>query len=138
MNRSAITLRVSGPVPGSESADAAAVAALIRELHARTILHVAHPTAEQPTDVADPTGRKGTTLGTLAELVVTGLFSATTVAALAQVIIAFVQRGAARQITLRDGRRTLTISDPNEETERMVADWLGVPPTRNGVGSGAD
>lgn len=150
MNSSAITLRVSGPVPGSESADAAAVAALIRELHARTILHVAHPTGEQPSDVtdpgdgtqpidvADPTGRKGTTLGTLAELVVTGLFSATTVAALAQVIIAFVQRGAARQITLRDGRRTLTISDPDEETERMVADWLGVPPTRNGAGSGAD
>jgi hypothetical protein len=82
-------------------------------------------------------GRKGLG-GPLAELVVTGLFSAATVAAVAQVAVAFLQRGAARRITFRDGRRTLTISAASEETERMVAEWLGVPPTQSGVESGAD
>lgn len=141
MNGGVVTLTVSGPVPHDRHGDAEAATALIRELHARTILHVARPDGADPAgpvSPAGPVGGKGGGLGTLAELVVTGLFSATTVAALAQVIIAFVQRGAARQITLRDGRRTLTISDPDEQTERMVADWLGVPPTRNGAGSGAD
>ncbi|MEE6257867.1 hypothetical protein [Plantactinospora sonchi] len=162
MNSGVITLMVSGPVPGSERGDAEAATTLIRELHARTILHVARPETDDRgstppgagtgsdvgtaagtggrggTPSGGPVRGKGTGLGTLAELVVTGLFSATTVAALAQVIIAFVQRGAARQITLRDGRRTLTISEPTEETERMVAEWLGVPPTQTGAGSGAD
>lgn len=124
--------------------------ALLRELHARTILHVdradvgARPdddvpdSAGLPQERAEPARGKGGPLGSLAELVVTGLFSATTVAALAQVIVAFIQRGAARRITLRDGRRTLTISDPSEETEQLVAEWLGVPPTQSGAGSGGD
>ncbi|MEN3611649.1 hypothetical protein [Plantactinospora sp. ZYX-F-223] len=82
--------------------------------------------------------RKGGAAGSLAELVVTGLFSASTVAALAQVAVAFLERGAARRITLRDGRRTLTISAPSEDTEQMVVEWLGVPPTQSGPGPGAD
>ncbi|MFC6017937.1 hypothetical protein ACFP2T_17180 [Plantactinospora solaniradicis] len=212
MNSGVITLVVSGPVPGSVRGDAESATALFRELHARTILHVARPDVDEPTrggesfggesfgggessggesfgvgDVGDPAGRTGDpagrtgdpagrtgdpagrtgdpagrtgdpagpaetaerlsrlgypgpkgTAGALAELVVTGLFSATTVAALAQVAVAFVQRGAARRIILRDGRRSLTISAPSEETERMVTEWLGVPPTQSGAGSGAD
>lgn len=153
MNSGVITLVVSGPVPGSPYGDAESTTALIRELHARTILHVARPGAGD--DVAggptlldagestaltgrpDPLGRKGG-VAPLAELVVTGLFSATTVAALAQVTVAFVQRGAARRITLRDGRRTLTISSASEETERMVVEWFGTPPTQSGARPGAD
>jgi hypothetical protein len=177
MNSGVITLVVSGPVPGSVRGDAESATALFRELHARTILHVARPDVDEPPgdgesfrsgesfgasevgnaagaagpagDAAGPAeaaerlsrlghpGPKGTA-GALAELVVTGLFSATTVAALAQVAVAFVQRGAARRIILRDGRRTLTISAPTEETEQMVTEWLGVPPTQSGTGSGAD
>ncbi|ROT31670.1 hypothetical protein [Micromonospora sp. HM5-17] len=147
MNSGALTLVITGPVPGSERGDAEAAMALLTELHARTILNVDRPGADDHRGVegsaglpgsGGSAGRKGLALGPLAELVVTGLFSATTVTALAQVIVAFVQRGAARRITLRDGGRTLTISDPDEETERMVVEWLGVPPIRNGVGSGAD
>jgi|GEM_PF-2880014 hypothetical protein len=160
MNSSAITLVVTGPAPHSGRGDAAAASALLRELHARTILHVDQvtggPDGDADVSLPDPgrlpeqvdrgdvpdsrtsAARKGAGPGSLAELVVTGLFSATTVTALAQVVIAFVQRGAARRITLRDGGRTLTISDPDEETERMVTEWLGVPPQRNGAGSGAD
>ncbi|MFY1668676.1 hypothetical protein ACN27G_01755 [Plantactinospora sp. WMMB334] len=151
MNGGALTLVVSGPVPGSERGDAESASALARELHTRTILHVARPGADDSpaaarSGLADPAGdigpgplgRKGGGAGTMAELVVTGLFSATTVAALAQVAVAFVERGAARRIVLRDGRRSLTISAPREETEQMVVEWLGVPPTQSGAGSGAD
>lgn len=69
----------------------------------------------------------------------TGFFSATTVAAIAQVAVAFVRRGAARQITLRDGRRSLSITDPSDETERAVREWLtALKRDRTGAGSGAD
>ncbi|GAA3754704.1 hypothetical protein GCM10022225_44340 [Plantactinospora mayteni] len=161
-----LTLVVSGPVPGSARGDAESASALARELHTRTILHVVRPGVDDqlvrpgvedpavppgpdpprdPGDLPDLAGfgrgtgpftRKGGGAGSLAELVVTGLFSATTVAALAQVAVAFLERGAARRITLRDGRRTLTISAPSEDTEQMVVEWLGVPPTQSG--SGAD
>ncbi|WP_331209898.1 hypothetical protein [Plantactinospora veratri] len=163
MNGGVLTLVVSGPVPGSTRGDAESASALARELHTRTILHVVRPGVDDPTVPPDPspqepdsppdlgdlpgggyggTGpavRKGGAAGSLAELVVTGLFSATTVAALAQVAVAFLERGAARRIVLRDGRRTLTISAPGEDTEQMVVEWLGVPPTQSGTGSsGAD
>ncbi|GIG86138.1 hypothetical protein [Plantactinospora endophytica] len=158
MNGGPLTLVVSGPVPGSARGDAESASALARELHTRTILHVARPGVDDPAPPFSPDersepdeqqaepggsgtsllGRKGGGVGSMAELVVTGLFSATTVAALAQVAVAFVARGAARRITLRDGRRTLTITAPSEDTEQMVVEWLGVPPTQSGTGSGAD
>ncbi|MEO3928993.1 hypothetical protein ABGB07_34810 [Micromonosporaceae bacterium B7E4] len=168
MNAGVLTLVVSGPVPGSARGDAESASALARELHTRTILHVVRPGVDDPTAPSDPDTapdpeappepgglpgrgdlpdlggfggaftRKGGSAGSLAELVVTGLFSASTVAALAQVAVAFLERGAARRITLRDGRRTLTISAPGEDTEQMVVEWLGVPPTQSGPGSGAD
>ncbi|MEQ4303915.1 hypothetical protein ABNF97_21460 [Plantactinospora sp. B6F1] len=146
MNAGVLTLVVSGPVPGSARGDAESASALARELHTRTILHVVRTGVDEPAVSPDlagfggtgPSARKGGAAGSLAELVVTGLFSATTVAALAQVAVAFLERGAARRITLRDGRRTLTISAPGEDTEQMVIEWLGVPPTRNGTGRGAD
>ncbi|MFY1690360.1 hypothetical protein [Plantactinospora sp. WMMB782] len=150
MNAGVLTLMVSGPVPGSPRGDAESASALARELHTRTILHVVRSGVDDPAGPPDPAppprpGRsdpapshKGGGPGSLAELVVTGLFSATTVAALAQVAVAFVERGAARRITLRDGRRTLTISAPGEDTEQMVVEWLGVPPTQSGTDSGAD
>ncbi|MGI5213763.1 effector-associated constant component EACC1 [Plantactinospora sp. CA-290183] len=168
MTGGVLSLAVSGPVPGSVRDDAEAATALLRELHARTILQVARPGDEgtgpgraparaAPLDRFDlgPSQRPGPgggpkgggSAGAFAELVVTGLFSASTVAALAQVVVAFVQRGSARRITLRDGQRTLTISDPSEESERTIAEWLGVAPTagppasgptQSGAGSGAD
>ncbi|MDG4785191.1 hypothetical protein O7626_04450 [Micromonospora sp. WMMD1102] len=158
MNAGVLTLMVSGPVPGSARGDAESASALARELHTRTILHVVRSGVDDPAVPPDPVPpprydssdpaltrdddpaltRKGGGPGSLAELVVTGLFSATTVAALAQVAVAFVERGAARRITLRDGRRTLTISAPGEDTEQMVVEWLGVPPTQSGTDSGAD
>lgn len=154
MNGGVVNLVVSGPIPGCVRGDAESAAALARELHARTILHVDRPGADGPSSPAPsaaddhtdsgeqngsgPLGRKGGGAESFAELVVTGLFSATTVAAFAQVAVAFVQRGAARRITFRDGRRTLTISMPSDETEQLVAEWLGIPPTQSGAGSGAD
>lgn len=82
---------------------------------------------------------KGGGAGAIVELAVTGLFSATTIAAIAQVTVAFVRRGAARQITLRDGRRSLSITDPSEETERVVREWLAAQERdRTGADSGAD
>lgn len=68
----------------------------------------------------------------------TGLFSTATVAAIARVVVAFVQRGAARQIVLRDGRRVLSITDPSAATEQAVRQWLAAEDSgRTDAGSGA-
>jgi hypothetical protein len=150
-------LQVTGPVADSERADAAAATALLRELHAAAGVQVSPADLDSET----PPGSKGGPAVSLAELAITGAFSATTLAALARIVIAFVRRGAARRITLRDGTRTLTIVDPSVRTERAVTRWLinapdaaeapTSPPalerseapqdadhTRRGVGSGVD
>ena len=159
MNSSAITLVVTGPAPHSGRGNAAAASALLRELHARTILHVDQvtggPDGDADVSLPDPgrlpeqvdrgdvpdsrtsAARKGAGPGSLAELVVAALLGhhRHRVGA-GRHRLRPARRGPA--VTLRDGGRTLTISDPDEETERMVTEWLGVPPQRNGAGSGAD
>jgi hypothetical protein len=128
-----IVLEVSGPVRDSPRGDAEAATALLRELHLRTVLRVSQPTAGP----ARAAGGKGDPVGSWAELAVTGLFSATTVAAFARIAVAFLQRGAARRITLRDGDRTMTITAPTDDTERAVAAWLNEPRTAGGASLGA-
>jgi hypothetical protein len=120
-------LQVSGPVADSERTDAAAAIALLRELQTGAGLRVSRAGLG-----SDPgPGRKGGEALSLAELAITGAFSATTLAALTRIVISFVRRGAARRIILRDGTRTLTIVDPSERTERAVAYWLtGSEPSR--------
>ncbi|RKR90410.1 hypothetical protein BDK92_4782 [Micromonospora pisi] len=132
-------LQVSGPIAKSGRADAEAATALLRELLSGTGITVtrAETTPTQapgaPDPKADPTPaeeqhvHKGGETISLAELAITGAFSASTLAALTQIVIAFVRRGAARRIVLRDGARTLTIVDPSERTERAVARWLAGP-----------
>ncbi len=132
MMGSEIRLLVSGSIPGGPYGDAEAATALLRELHLHTVLRVTRAENGPPRQV----GSKGGA-GALAELAVTGLFSATTIAAFAKVAVAFVQRGSARRIILRDDTRTLTIVDPSDDTERAVAAWLGAPRASSGAGPGA-
>ncbi|MFI6758992.1 hypothetical protein ACIBF5_07580 [Micromonospora sp. NPDC050417] len=143
-------LQVSGPIAKSGRADAEAATALLRELLTETGVTVTRtettPTPESdPIPESDPTApvtshresdpksaqeqhvRKGGESISLAELAITGAFSASTLAALTQIVIAFVRRGAARRIVLRDGTRTLTIVDPSDRTEQAVARWLAGP-----------
>ncbi|MEV4625728.1 hypothetical protein AB0J90_05495 [Micromonospora sp. NPDC049523] len=128
-------LQVSGPMVDSERADAAATTALLRELRTGAGLGVSRPSpgpdpraGSDPRPDTDPlTGRKAGEAVSLAELVITGAFSATTLAALTQIVVAFVRRGAARRIVLRDGDRSLTIVDPSARTEQAVARWLTAP-----------
>ncbi|WP_329107693.1 hypothetical protein OG792_04790 [Micromonospora sp. NBC_01699] len=145
-------LQVSGPMADNQRADAAATTALLRELSTGAGLGVDRLVES----TGGPAGRKAGEVVSLAELAITGAFSATTLAALTRIVVAFVRRGAARRIVLRDGDRTLTIVDPSERTERAVARWLGateppgpnptahlpdtvpVPQARRGVGSGVD
>jgi hypothetical protein len=121
-------LQVSGPVADSERTDAAAATALLRELQTGAGLRVSRAGLDSD---GTESGRKGGEVLSLAELAITGAFSATTLAALTRIVISFVRRGAARRIILRDGTRTLTIVDPSERTERAVAYWLtGSEPSR--------
>ncbi|MGW4461194.1 hypothetical protein [Micromonospora sp. NPDC004704] len=119
----------------SDRADAAATTALLRELRTGAGIAVGRSTPDPDPRTGsdlrpdpDPaTGRKAGEAVSLAELVITGAFSATTLAALTQIVVAFVRRGAARRIVLRDGDRTLTIVDPSARTEQAVAHWLTAP-----------
>lgn len=146
-----LVLLVTGPVPGNEGSAGEAAAGLLWELRRVAGVPVsavlAEPRPERRTEptpvVPEPRSPsavpKGGTAGAILELAVAGLFSATTVAAIARVMVAFVRRGAARQITLRDGRRSLSITDPSEETERAVRAWLtDRDQSRTGADSGAD
>lgn len=133
-----LVLLVSGPVPGSEGSAGEAAAGLLWELRHVAGVPVSAVLAD-PRPAEAPAASKGGSVGAIVELAVAGLFSATTVAAIARVAVAFVRRGAARQITLRDGRRSLSITDPSAETERAVREWLSSPDSgRTGAGSGAD
>lgn len=159
-----LVLLVTGPLPGNEGSAGVAAAGLLWELRHVAGVPVSAVLAEPrpepapaesaasslavPASATSPPGvpparplavPKGGGIGTVVELAVTGFFSATTVAAIAQVAVAFVRRGAARQITLRDGRRSLSITDPSDETERAVREWLtALKRDRTGAGSGAD
>lgn len=149
-----LVLLVSGPVLGSEGSAGEAAAGLLWELRhvagapVSAVLAPAPPAGSgtatgsgTAASVPAPRGAgkaKGSSFGSSVELAVTGLFSAGTVAAIAQVVVAFVRRGSARRITLRDGRRTLSITDSSEETEQVVRDWLAGPDRgQTGAGSGA-
>lgn len=130
-----LVLLVSGPVPENEGSASEAAAGLLWELRHGAGVPVSAvlapaPRGPAPADPGAGAGAgaaKGGSAGSIVELAVTGLFSAGTVAAIARVVVAFVRRGAARRIILRDGRRTLSITDPSEETERAVRDWLTAP-----------
>lgn len=130
-----LSMLVSGPVPGSGHSDAEAATRLLRELRDATGVRVSRADAggeprREGTGDGGSGGRggsKGGGAGNLPELLIAGLFSASTMAALARVAVAFVRRGAARRITLRDGARTFTITDPSPGTERALVAWLDVP-----------
>nr|MDT0659052.1 hypothetical protein [Micromonospora sp. DSM 115978] len=128
----AFLIQVSGPVPGSARSTAEAAIALVRELRTRAGVDV------EPSGSSDggPAGSKGVT-SDLAELVVAGVLAGSTMSAFARISVAFIQRGAARRIVLRDGRRSLTVSDPSADTERAVVAWLAGVRAQSGTGSGA-
>lgn len=133
MECDAFLVQVDGPVAGSAQSAAEATTALVRELRTRAGLDATRacvaPTG-QP-------GSKGATADALAEIVISGLLAGSTVTAFAQIAVAFIQRGAARKITLRDGARSLTVSDPSEGTQLAVVAWLAGLRSRDGTGSDA-
>jgi hypothetical protein len=60
----------------------------------------------------------------LNSLMISGVLSAASIKAVASIAIAFIRRGAARKITLKDGDREFTITDPSRETEHALTAWL--------------
>ncbi|MDG4832877.1 hypothetical protein O7627_26745 [Solwaraspora sp. WMMD1047] len=126
-------VQVSGPVPGSARSAAVAATALVKELRTRGGVD-ATPAGR---GAGGPGGSKAADGGSLAELVVAGLLAGSTMTAFARIAVAFLQRGAARRIVLRDGERSLTVCDPSDDTERAVVDWLAGVRTQSGADSGA-
>ncbi len=122
---SEILVKVTGLGEDGLHGAADAATGLIRELRTRGGLDARMQTG---TSVA---GQKSGAAISIGDLVVSGIFSAATVSALARIAVAYIRRGAARKITLKDGERSLVISDPSADTERAVADWL-----RTSVASG--
>lgn len=75
--------------------------------------------------VDTPDGAKSGTVATIGEWVAKGLLSAATLNALTQIVVAFVQRGAARSVVLeRDGDRIEVTGTNARDQRKLVEKWL--------------
>lgn len=103
--------------PDPRAMDAAA-GALLRELSgAGAGVHRAPEPA--------PEGTKSGAAASLTDLVLTGGLSAAVVSAVASVVVGYIQRGAARSVTLKRGDRSLQITGASaEDIRRAVEKFL--------------
>ncbi|MCP2169655.1 effector-associated constant component EACC1 [Goodfellowiella coeruleoviolacea] len=98
-------------------------------------------------DQAAPEDAKTGTAGSITELVITGVFSAGTLAAVAQVITAYIERTKTRTVTWVEGERTVTFDgisakDQHRLVEALAASTSGAlaaaTPAAPGAGDGDD
>ncbi|MFD1147797.1 hypothetical protein [Saccharothrix hoggarensis] len=79
----------------------------------------------RPARAAAPEGSKSGAGATLAELVLNGALPAAVAAAVASVVTAFVQRGGARKVTIRNGDDEITVEGVGARSQKaLVEAWL--------------
>ncbi|SFQ61305.1 hypothetical protein SAMN05421810_110217 [Amycolatopsis arida] len=88
--------------------------ALGRELRAVPGVTVARPAA------AVPDGAKSGSAAAIGQLALTGLLSAGTIAAVAQVVVAYLKRHEGRSVTWQRGDRTITLTGHSTEEQLAV------------------
>jgi hypothetical protein len=101
--------------PGLDVARSAMM--LAREL-TREGVHVSRSAEAVP-----PVGAKSGVAFAGGSLVISGALSTVAARAAARVIVAFIRRGLAGEITVQNGSRKLIISNASREAERILVDW---------------
>lgn len=72
-----------------------------------------------------PRGAKSGVASTIGMLVATGIFSASTLKAIADVAIEFVRRGGARSVTIENGDSKLELTGASKaDVEAVVSQWI--------------
>ncbi len=108
-------------IEGHDKAGIAHVSTMLAQELTRAGVPVTRPAESSP---------RGTKSGVAVfggSLVISGALSAVAVRGAVQVILAFIRRGAAGEITVKNGDKQLTIGNASHETERMLAEWLTQP-----------
>lgn len=79
----------------------------------------------RPAPAASPEGAKSGTAASVAELVLNGALPAAVAAAVASVVTAFVQRGGARTVKIKDGDEEITVEGVDARSQKAALEaWL--------------
>lgn len=89
-----------------------------------------------PAPVQMLSGAKSGATNSMADLVVTGVLSGTAVTAAAGVIVAFIQRGSARSITVEKNGEKLVLTAVSVATQREIIERFLQPGSDESVGLG--
>lgn len=111
-----VVLRVDADAEASRLHQMTSV--LFNDLRALGSVSVARAVSDAPDDAKSATGN------TIAELVITGLLSASTVGAVRDVITAYIKRTGARSVVWRDGMREVIFTGIAADDERVLAQLL--------------
>lgn len=88
------------------------------DLRATGLVTVSRPEVEAPEDTRSGTG------STIGELVVSGLLSASTMSALASMVIAYLKRTGARAVVVKRGKDEYRFTGLSEDAQRELIDRL--------------
>jgi hypothetical protein len=74
---------------------------------------------------APPSGAKSSTALTIGSLLVSGAFSSVALQQLARVVVAYVQRGGARKVTITDGEHEIVVDGLSGKSQKALIDsWI--------------
>ncbi|HEV7907909.1 MAG TPA: hypothetical protein VGP03_07200 [Pseudonocardiaceae bacterium] len=93
-------------------------ASLLKDLRALGLVKVARG------EIDAPAGSKSGTAGQIAELVITGLFSASTISTIGKVIIAYVDRTKARSVTWEESDRKVQFTGMSKADQQALTNLL--------------
>jgi hypothetical protein len=111
-----VVLRVDADADASRLHQLTSV--LFNDVRALGSVTVAKAAGEAPDNAKSATGN------TIAELVITGLLSASTVGAVRDVITAYIKRTGARSVIWRDGKHEVVFTGIAADDERVLAQLL--------------
>lgn len=114
IDNSNLTLQIAGP---HDQETARSVAILAEELSRRGVA------VTRPMEPA-PEGSKSGLVFAGGSLIMAGALSSVIARSAAQVILGFIRRGAAREITIRARDAEVTINGASRETESELTAWL--------------
>ncbi|MEJ2854279.1 MULTISPECIES: hypothetical protein [unclassified Saccharothrix] len=124
-----LTLRVDVG-DGDERETHRSTAALLTDIRALGLVNVARASGEVPA------GGKSGLSPQIAELVVTGALSATTVGTIGRVVIAFVNRAKDRRVKISRGDETWEFTGVSEKDQHVLAQLLSAEPAGSDVANG--
>lgn len=82
---------------------------------------------DTPVGAEPPHGAKAGTAGTVGVLIATGVFSASTMKAVASVIQSWLQRSGARSVTLERGEERIVLTGSSQaDVDALVRHWIDV------------